>query len=70
MSKSKEFEMFRLAIIDSDGKIVPAKDLSTAAELLAIAEQARAVIRDCERLARETQTATASTGGKNVPYLS
>jgi hypothetical protein len=62
--------MFRLAIINSDGKIVTAKDLSTAAELLTVVEQARAMIRDCERLAREATPPTASVGAKNVPYLS
>jgi len=61
--------MFRLAIIDSVGKIVAAKDLSTAADLLALAEQARAMIRDCEQLAREAKKATAGPRG-NVPYLS
>jgi hypothetical protein len=69
ISKSKESEMFRLAIIDASGKIVAAKDLSAAADLLALAEQARTMIRDCERLAREAKTAIASPGGKNVPYL-
>jgi hypothetical protein len=37
--------------------------------LLALAEQARAMIRDCEQLAREAKKATAGPRG-NVPYLS
>lgn len=61
--------MVRLAILDSAGKIVTAKDLSTAADLLTIVEQARAMIRDCERLAQQNKTPTASPVGKNMPYL-
>lgn len=61
--------MFRLAIIDTAGNIVAAKDLSKAAELLAVVEQARAMIRDCERLAQQAKSPTESPVGKNMPYL-
>ena len=62
--------MIRLAIIDQDGKIVASKDVPTAAELLALAEQARALIRDCERLAQQLKTKNADPGAGHVPYLS
>ena len=62
--------MLRLAIIDSEGKTVAAKDISTAAELLTLAEQARAVIRDCERLAQQRKTNSTAPGTGHVPYSS
>jgi hypothetical protein len=43
--------MIRLAIINQDGKMVSPEELSTAAELQQAAEQARTLIRHCERLA-------------------
>lgn len=58
--------MFRLAIINPEGKIVEAKDVPTAAALVSLAEQARAVIRDCERLAQLQKTKVAAPG---IPYL-
>jgi hypothetical protein len=62
--------MLRLAIIDANGNTVAAKDVPTAAELLAIAEQARAQIRECERLAQQRKTNSAAPGSGQVPYLS
>ena len=62
--------MCRLAIIDSDGKILTPQDLQTASDLLIVVEQARTMIRDCEQLAREAKKSNASPIGKNMPYLS
>jgi hypothetical protein len=59
--------MIRLAIIDQDGKVVLPKDVATAAELLTLVEQARTVIRECERLARE-QGSKSGPGTGTVPY--
>jgi hypothetical protein len=62
--------MLRLAIIDSEGKIVAPKDVPTAAELVALAEQARNVIRECERLAQQAKAKNTGASAGNVPYLS
>ena len=45
--------MIRLTIVDQNGKVLLPKDVSNAAELLALVEQARTLIRDCESLARQ-----------------
>ena len=57
--------MVQLAIIDQDKKVVAAKDVATAAELKQIIEQARGMIRECERLA-QLKSGGAKSG---VPYL-
>ena len=61
--------MFRLAIVDQDGKHVALKDVAAAAELLTLAEQARGVIRECERLARQVGGSAASDA-RQAPYMS
>ena len=43
--------MIRVAIVTAEGKILKPEDLSTAAELQQAVEQARMLIRECERLA-------------------
>ncbi|HZN32593.1 MAG TPA: hypothetical protein VFB80_02200 [Pirellulaceae bacterium] len=59
--------MLRLAIVDSDGKHMDAKEIASAVDLVSIAEQARTIIRDCEQLARDKRPRqTAGTG--RVPY--
>lgn len=58
--------MIRITIIDQDGKTVSPQELSTAAELYEAAEQAKALIRDCERVARLKAPANKQGG---VPYL-
>jgi hypothetical protein len=67
---AKDLEMLRLAITDPDGKIIAAKDVPTAAELLSLADQARAVIRECERLAQLLKNAGHGGAPGTVPYLS
>jgi hypothetical protein len=62
--------MLRLAIIDQDGKMVAPKDVPTAAELLALAEQARGVIRECERVAQQMKSKSSGAAAGHVPYLS
>jgi hypothetical protein len=69
--KPKEFStMLRLAIVDQDGKIVAPKDVLTANELLALVDQARTIIRDCERLTQQLKAKNAGSGPAHVPYLS
>jgi bifunctional ADP-heptose synthase (sugar kinase/adenylyltransferase) len=62
--------MLRLAVIDADGHIVAAKDVPTAAELVTLAEQAKAVIRECERLAQLKKGGTPGPGSGTAPYSS
>lgn len=62
--------MLRLAIVDQDGKIVAPNDVPTAMELLALADQARKVIRDCEQLAQQLKTKHTGSGPASVPYAS
>jgi hypothetical protein len=62
--------MIRLAIIDQDGHVLLPKDVATAAELLALVEQAKTVIRDCERLVQQKGPKSQAAGTGHVPYLS
>jgi hypothetical protein len=57
--------MIRLTLIDDQGKPITPQDLSATADLREAAEQARALIRECERLA--DQKSTKKKGA--VPYL-
>ncbi len=43
--------MVRVSIVSAEGKILKPTDLSTATELQQAVEQARILIRECERLA-------------------
>jgi hypothetical protein len=43
--------MLRVAIVTAEGKILKPAELSTATELQQAVEQARMLIRECERLA-------------------
>jgi hypothetical protein len=62
--------MIRLDIIDQDGKVLLPKDVATAAELLTLVEQARGVIRDCERLAQQKGPMKGRASGTGrIPYL-
>jgi hypothetical protein len=58
--------MLHLAVISSEGTVIPAKDVPTAAELHSLADQARTLIREFERLAQQKKGATAA----QVPYSS
>ena len=63
--------MIRLTIVDQNRKVLLPQDVATAAELLALAEQARTMIRDCESLARLHKKAEfAASGSSQAPYLS
>jgi hypothetical protein len=60
--------MIRVVIMKPDGKIVSPQELSTATELQQAVEQARTLIRECERLATaKTKAASPAQSGK-VPY--
>ena len=62
--------MIRLAIIDQDGKVLSPQDVATAAELLALVEQARCVIRDCERVMQQKGPNSRHAAATKVPYSS
>lgn len=62
--------MIRVAIIDQDGKNLSPKDLATAAELREAVAQAKALIRDCERLALLKDPKVPPTRPAGMPYLS
>ncbi len=62
--------MVRLAIVDQNGKVVELKDVPSAVELLALAQQARGLIRDCERLAQPVQPKGSTPRAGQVPYAS
>lgn len=59
--------MLRLTIVDSDGKKIDPKDINSAVDLVSIAEQARTLIRDCERLAYDKRPRSPTVAGR-VPY--
>jgi hypothetical protein len=61
--------MVRLAIIDQDGKTLPLKDVASAAELLVLVEQARGIIRECERVAWQLRPKSPAPGAGQIPYL-
>jgi hypothetical protein len=66
--QEKKMEMLRLAITDPAGHVIAAKDVTSAAELMSLAEQARAVIRECERLAHAMQTTSQGGLTRQAPY--
>jgi hypothetical protein len=57
--------MIRVAIITEDGKILKPAELSTAVELQQAVEQARNLIRECDRLAASKMPQQAA---RKVPY--
>ena len=57
--------MIRLALVDKDGKPVLPANIATAEELRGVAEQARNLIRECDRLAQAKSTKEKGV----VPYL-
>lgn len=59
--------MLRLTIVDSDGKKLEPKDISSAIDLTSIAEQARTLLRDCEQLAYAKRPKSSAVAGR-VPY--
>jgi hypothetical protein len=61
--------MVRIAIIDDDGKTLSLKDVGSAAELLTLVEQARNIIRECERIAWQLRPKSPAPGAGQIPYL-
>lgn len=57
--------MIRVAIVAADGKILKPAELATAVELQQAVEQARNLIRECERLAT---TKLPPQAVRKVPY--
>ena len=62
--------MVRLAILDQDGKHLTLQNVPTAHELLTLVEQARSVIRDCERLAQQMGAKSGASQQHQIPYMS
>jgi len=62
--------MVRLVILDQDGKHLTLQEVTPATELLALVEQARNVIRDCERLARQMGAKRGGSLSPPLPYSS
>ncbi len=61
--------MLRLAILDQDSRPVAMEDVRTAAELLALVDQARNVIRDCERRAHQMGAKSSDSQPSRAPYM-
>lgn len=61
--------MIRVAIIDQSGKMILPKELSTAAELHDVVEQARSLIRECDRLVKQKSQQDPAGRQGGVPYL-
>ena len=57
----------RITLIDADGKTIEPKAVATSADLRALAEQARNLIRECDRLA-QAKDAQDPTKKRVVPY--
>jgi len=57
--------MIRLMLVDHEGNAMTPQDLATVADLREAQERARALIRECERLADEK---TPKKAGVGVPY--
>ena len=62
--------MVRLAILDHDGKHLTPQDVPTSKELLALVEQARRVMSDCERLAHQMGAKSGGSPQHQIPYMS
>ena len=62
--------MIRLAILNQDGKQLKPQDVGTAMDLLALVEQAKSVIRDCERLANQIGIKNGAAIAGQIPYSS
>lgn len=62
--------MIRLAILDQNGKHLTPQDVPTAKELLAIVEQARSVMGECERLAQQMVAKSGAAQPQQIPYMS
>lgn len=63
--------MIRLTIVDQNGKVLLPQEVATATELLALVEQARTIIRDCENLARlHKKVEIPVSESRQAPYLS
>lgn len=62
--------MIRLAILNQDGKQLNLEEVGSAKELLALVEQAKSVIRNCERLANQIGIKNGASAKGQIPYSS
>ena len=59
----------RFALVDNDGKKLEIKAVATSAELRMLAEQARNLVRECDRLAQVKDDADPAKKRTIVPYV-
>jgi hypothetical protein len=62
--------MVRLVILDQDDKRLTLQEVPSAGELLVLVEQARNVIRDCERLTKQMGAKSGTSLSHQIPYSS
>ena len=62
--------MVRLVILDQDDKRLTLQEVPSAGELLVLVEQARNVIRDCERLTKQMGAKSGTPLSHQIPYSS
>jgi hypothetical protein len=60
--------MIRVVIVNSEGKQVSPEELSTAVDLQQAVNQARNLIRDCERLALAKAPQASAASAQKAPY--
>lgn len=59
----------RITLVDSDGKKLETKEVATSADLRMLAEQARNLVRECDRLAQAKDDADPAKKRTIVPYV-
>ena len=59
----------RITLVDSDGKPLETKAIATSAELRMLGEQARNLVRECDRLAQAKDDADPAKKRTVVPYV-
>ena len=59
----------RITLVDADGKTIETKAVPTSADLRKLAEQARNLVRECDRLAQARDDADPAKKRAVVPYV-
>jgi len=63
----KENMAIRITLVDADGQTIETKSITNSADLRMLAEQARNLVRECDRLAQAKESADPSKK-RVVPY--
>ena len=58
----------RITLVAADGKTIEPKAVTSSAELRLLAEQARNLVRECDRLAEAMESADPTKKRGVVPY--